>query len=158
MSTNQATQGKVKPCPNGCGQNIFFESRFGPDGKLVQKEKNGEMVTRWWMMEDVSKQQHNCSKKGATSDNFKFRESQIPNKTLLDENKWMKTTSEIGKVKEMDVVDIAESQLRAETKINLKVLDLYDDEIQQHWAKHNWPENGQKMGLWLKCLIGMNKK
>jgi len=157
MSTNQAKAGKVKPCPNGCGKDVFFESRYGPDGKVVMKfdkdnnpvmDKFGNPASRWWMMEDVSKLQHNCSKKGATSDTFKIRESQLKDQTLLDP----------PKTRELDVVDIAESQLRAETKINLKVLDLYDDEIQKHWTKHNWPENGQKMGLWLKCLIGMNKK
>ena len=169
MSTNQAVKGTVKPCPNGCGKDIFFESRYGPDGKLIEKEKDGKMVTRWWMMEDVSKQQHNCSKRGIKSDPIPMRESKLVDKSLLrqdelpntpepSDNKWMKTTSEIPKVKEIDVVDIAESQLRAETKINLRVLDLLDNEIQNHWKEHNWPENGQKMGLWMKLLIEMNKK
>ena len=157
MSTNQANKGKVKPCPNGCGKDIFFESRYGPDGKLILKEKDGKMVTRWWMMEDVSKQQHNCSKRGIKSDPVPMRESEIPNKTLLDP-KWMKTTSEIGKVKEMDVVDIAEGRLREETKINLQILYLWEEEIVEFFTKRKIELNGQKIGLWLKLLEKMNKK
>ena len=60
MSTNQADKGKVKPCPNGCGTQVFFESRFGEDGELITKDDG---KTKWWLMEDASKQIHKCPNK-----------------------------------------------------------------------------------------------
>lgn len=62
MTNQQARRGKTKLCPNGCGTQIFFESRFGEDGNLITKPDSTD--SKWWMMEDASKELHQCPNKG----------------------------------------------------------------------------------------------
>lgn len=151
MSTNQARKGKVKPCPNGCGVDIFFESRFGEDGNLILKKDSQD--ARWWMMEDVSKQQHNCAKKGIKSDTIPMRESGLKDQSLLDTTAQTKPHA-----KEMDVADVAESRLRVDVRINLKVLSIIEDEILKFLRNKGISDPSPAyVGMLMKLLMGMNK-
>ena len=82
MTNQQAKRGKSKLCPNGCGTMIFFESRFGEDGKMITKPNS--IDSKWWMMEDVTKALHSCPNKGKFTAQSTTSQPQEPKIDLTD--------------------------------------------------------------------------
>ncbi len=84
-------------------------------------------------------------------------------KDLLDEKPPLPSTS--GTVsetihpqpKELSAEDFALVKIRGEAKTNLILILALDQEIEAFWKRNNFPDNGQKKGLWLKELISMSK-
>jgi len=160
MITNvQAQMGKVKPCPNGCGKDIYFESRFGPDGKLILKPDGN---TKWWMMEDASKQSHQCP-------NNKFKKvavektQDLVQKELLDENKLgpSRNAPEKLQARSMDVADFAEESMRTRVKLECKFISIIEDEVIKFLESKNLGTgevNHAKVGLYIKIIKAAMEK
>lgn len=65
-----AYKGKVKKCYKGCDVDTYFESRYDDslkqivtkDGKLPNGKFGKDNNVKWWLMEDLTKQEHlNCT-------------------------------------------------------------------------------------------------
>ncbi len=153
MSNSQAQKGKVKPCPNGCGKDIFFESRFGPDGKIIlKKDQSG---TRWFMMEDLSKEMHQCP-------NSKFRNVAVEKtqdliqKNLLQQTEFEKpivhtSPGTIGppQARTMDVADFAEEPMRTRVQLECKFIKIIEDEVIKFLGKD---ANPMHIGMYVKLI------
>ncbi len=124
MSNSQAQKGKVKPCPNGCGKDIYFESRFGQDGKLIMKETDPSKA-RWWMMEDVSKQSHQCPK----STFKKNMDSNSPFDNIAVEKTQDLIQKDLLQPRTMDVADFAEEPMRVRVQLECKFIKIIEDEV-----------------------------
>ena len=132
----QDKQGKVKPCPNGCGKDIYFESRFGPDGKIIlKKDQSG---TRWFMMEDLSKQQHNCP-------NNKFKNVAVEKTQDLIQKDLLQPRT-------MDVADFAEPALRARVKLECKFIRIIEEEVTDFLLEHGQEAVPAKIGMYVKLI------
>ena len=139
MSNSQAQKGKVKPCPNGCGKDIYFESRFGPEGNLIMKDKDPSKP-RWWMMEDVSKQSHQCP-------NNKFKNVAVEKTQDL-------VQKDLLQPRTMDVADFAEEPMKKRVQLECKFIMIIEDEVYK-FLKEKFPQvepNPNHVGMYVKLI------
>jgi len=136
MTDTQAKQGKVKPCPNGCGKDIYFESRFGPDGKLIlKKDQSG---TRWFMMEDHSKEMHQCP-------NNKFKNVAVEKTQDLIQKDLLQPRT-------MDVADFSEEPMRKRVQLECKFIRIIEDEVIKFLLEHGQEAIPAKVGMYVKLI------
>ncbi len=139
MSNSQAQKGKVKPCPNGCGKDIYFESRFGENGQLIMKDKD-PTKPRWWMMEDVSKQSHQCP-------NNKFKNVAVEKTQDLIQKDLLQPRT-------MDVADFSEQPLRARAELECKFIFIIEEVVKNFFEKQ-FPKvetNPMHIGMYVKLI------
>ncbi len=128
MSNSQAQKGKVKPCPNGCGKDIYFESRFGEDGKLIMKESDPSKP-RWWMMEDVSKQSHQCPNNRFKNVAVEKTQDLIQKDLLQPQSAFVTQPLSVPQARSMDVADFAEEPMRVRVQLECKFIKIIEDEV-----------------------------
>ncbi len=149
MTDTQAQKGKVKPCPNGCGKAIYFESRFGENGQLIMKDKDPSKP-RWWMMEDVSKQSHQCpnNKFKKNMDNVAVEKTQ----DLIQKNELLTIPTPI--VRSMDVADFAEEPLRARALLECKFIFIIETVVKK-FLEEKYPKvrpDPSHVGMYVKLI------
>ena len=128
MSNSQAQKGKVKPCPNGCGKDIYFESRFGENGQLIMKDKD-PTKPRWWMMEDVSKQSHQCPNNKFKNVAVEKTQDLIQKDLLIPKSTIPEAVYSTPKPRTMDVADFAEEPMRARVLLECKFIKIIEDVV-----------------------------
>ena len=152
MTDTQAQRGKSKPCPNGCGKNIYFESRFNGEGTLIMKKKDPSNV-QWYMMEDASKQAHDCPKSTFKKKMDKVAVEHTQDLIMKDQLHTADISyNDVGRAPKpriMDVADFAETPLRARVKLECKFIRIIEDEVTYFLGKDASPA---KIGMYTKII------
>ena len=150
MSNSQAQKGKVKPCPNDCGKDIYFESRFGSDGKLIMKESDPSKP-RWWMMEDVSKQSHQCPNNKFKNVAVEKTQDLVQKNLLQPPVGYEDVDGKDSKLqtRTMDVADFAEEPMRVRVQLECKFIKIIEDEVIKFLGKD---ANPMHIGMYVKLI------
>ena len=126
--------------------------------ETTNRFKSGKKLG-WWK-EDLTKQLHsleNCKKFKESGEFLKTENTHGMIKKELLVDKEYKSHPEVKKLKvnELDAADIGGSKIRAEVKVNLKILKILEEET---IAFLPIDSRGDKIGMWMKLLLEMNGK
>ena len=139
----------VKDCDK-CKCSIVWDAT-APPVKDSKREKEGKLG---WFREDLSKQLHTIDRcKNFTASKEFMKEPQSVLNAQTNPN--VQLAPSPLQVKEMNVVDIAEKRLREETRVNIAVLRVIEDEVTNVLGRES---NPARIGMYMKLIQDMNKK